>query len=272
MDWKQVSVFAIPLGIIVLAGIVWLFVRRTIRTRLAMAKQLRLDPQINDWMVVFNWSRKILYVPTIVASLLAAGFMLVCERNWVHFNEQFPGALGGVWLAVFFVNFLVDEYEMNLKILLLLTLAIAVLMLWLTLTGLMAGFLDLFRHLGVRINALGYLLIAFIFMLSVIVSWIRGLFYYVALTPNYLNIQNGPNETSEQISREAFSTRIDTGDFLERLLGFGMIIVTFADTRRSPVTILVGGIGKRARQLENIRAHLSVESVPPSIEAPENRP
>ena len=261
MDWKQIGSYTIPVLMLLGAVGVWLFIRGNIRTRLRMARQLRDDPEISDWLVVFNWSRKILYIPTIVASLVAAGLMLLYEQKGSMFDPSFPGTLGGIWLGVFFVNFLIDEYELNLKVLFLILLTGAVLWLWLTLMNWLTPFLHFFRHFGVSVNAMGYLLISLIFLMAIVISWAKGLFYYVALTPNYLNIQNGPNETSEQISREAFSTRIDTGDFLERMLGFGQIFVTFSDTRRQPLVLLVWRIGPRALKLESIRGHLAVESV-----------
>lgn len=267
MELRTVIISVLP-AILVLLGVgVWLFLRKSIRSRLRMARQLQADPQINDWLVVFAWSRKVLYIPTIVASLLAAGFMWMWQADQTRFNPDFPQALGGGWLVVFFINFLIDEYEMNLKILLLIVLASAVLCLWLTLMNWFWPFIHFFRHLGVRMNATGYMLFAVIFFLAILISWVRGLFYYVAMTPNYINIQNGPNETSEQISREAFSTRIDTGDFLERLLGFGQIIITFADTRRPPLILLVGQIGKKTAQLEAVRSHLSVESIQSHVDS-----
>ena len=271
MDWKQIGIYLIP-AVIVLAGVgIWLFIRRTIRTRLRMARQLRDNPEVGDWMVAFYWSRKVLYIPTIVASLLAAGLMLWYERNAAVLDPSPPNVVGGIWLGIFFVNFLIDEYELNLKVLMLILLAGVVLWLWLTLAGWLTPFLHVFRHLGVAINSTGYLLIALIFLMAIGISWTKGLFYYMALTPNFLNIQDGPNETSEQISREAFSTRIDAGDFLERMLGFGQIIVTFSDTRRQPLVMLVWRIGERAAKLESIRGHLAVESVhegPPGSPGP----
>lgn len=267
MDWKQIAIDFSPALILVAGGVVWLFLRRTIRTRLRMTRQLHDDPEINDYLVVFNWSRKVLYVPTVLASLVAAGLMLWFELKPALFDPAFANMLGGIWLGIFFVNFLIDEYEVDLKVLLLLSLAGALLALWLTMMDWLVPFLNFFRHLGVSVSAAGYLLISLIFLMAIVISWAKGLFYYVALTPNYLNIQNGPNETSEQVSREAFSTRIDTGDFLERVLGFGQIIITFSDTRRQPLVLLVGRIGQRALRLESIRGHLAVESVHQGVDS-----
>jgi len=261
LDWRQLGIDASPALIAVAGLVIWIFLRRTIRTRLRMIRQLNDDPEINDFLVVFNWTRKVLYIPTVIASLVAAGLMLLFERKPELFEPTFASMLGGIWLGVFFVNFLIDEYELDLKVLVLFGLSGALLWLWLTMMGWLMPFLGFFRHLGVSVSSMGYLLISLIFLMAIVISWTKGLFYYVALTPNYLNIQNGPNETSEQVSREAFSTRIDTGDFLERVLGFGQIIVTFSDTRRQPLVLLVGRIGYRALRLETIRGHLAVESV-----------
>ena len=252
-ETKRIIVFCSPLALLVLAVVCLLLLRNTIMTRFRMARQLRKDPDINEWMVVFNWTRKILYVPTILASLIAFVLML-----FIH-TEQHARIVVGIWLAIFFVNFLVDEYEIGVKVLMIALLFVALLFLWLTFMDWVMPFLRAFTHLGIGMNATGYLVLAIIFALAVAISWIRGLFYYVAITPNYLNIQSGPTENSEQISREDFNTRIDTGDFLERLLGFGRIIITFTEPRRQPVVLLVGRIGRRARLLESIRANLAVD-------------
>jgi hypothetical protein len=76
----------------------------------------------------------------------------------------------------------------------------------------------------------------------------------------------GVTETGEQISREDYSTRVDTGDFLERIMGFGRIIITFRDNRRLPLSLLVGRIGKKAATLESLRGILAVDAHHPNRE------
>jgi signal transduction histidine kinase len=259
-DWKRWLVFSIPFIVVILGAIAWVLVRNTIRTRIRMARQLRDDPDINEWLVVFDWSRKILYLPTVLMSLIAAGLMVLHEQNWLF--PVNPRLVGGIWLAVFFINFLIDEYEMNLKVLLIVLLVAVAMILWLTYLEWLWSFVNSFRHLGIQINSTGYLIIALVFLMAILVSWVKGLFYYAAITPNYLNCQRGPTETGEQVSREDYNTRIDTGDFLERVLGFGEIIVTFHDTRRPPLKLLVWGIGKKAKKLEALRGILAVERSP----------
>lgn len=251
--WQKWVIFAIPFAIVLFGLIAWALLRKTIRTRSRVNRHLRDDPDINEWLVVFNWSRKVLYVPTIIVSFIAAIIMYIAPE-WAH-----APIVGGAWLGVFFANFLVDEYELSIKVLLIGILCATVLVLWLTFMEWLMPFLRLFRHLAITINGTGYLIIALMFLLAIGISWLRGLFYYVAITPNYLNIQIGPTETGEQISREEYSTRVDTGDFLERLLGFGRIIITFADQRRQPMMLLVGRIGKRAAKLESIRGKIAVD-------------
>lgn len=262
--WKRIVIFSVPFVLLLFGAVAWLFLRKTIRTRSRVARQLRDDPDINEWLVVFGWSRKVLYVPVILASLAACALMTLKEADWIPgINAEI---VGGVWLGIFILNFLVDEYEMNIKVLLIGLLCVIVLLLWLMFMGWLVSFLRFFRHFGVEISPMGYLLLAIIFSLAILIAWLRGLFYYIAITPNYMNIQVGPTETGEQIAREEYSTRIDTGDFLERLLGFGRIVITFSDQRRQPMMLLVGRIGKKAALLESIRGKLALDRHQPARE------
>ena len=269
-ETKKIIIFCIPLVIVLLGVVTWLFLRKTLRTRHRVSKQIRADPDINEWLVLFSWSRKILYMPTVFASLIACVLMVLYETGvW---TSQDAGLIGGIWLAVFFVNFLVDEYEISIKMILIGVLCIVALFLWLSLLDWVQPFLRLFRYLKVEIGAVGYGMLAIVFSVAIAISWIRGLFYYVAITPNYMNIQTGPTETGEQIARERYSTRVDTGDFLERMFGFGKIVVTFSDQRRQPLILLVSRIGKNAARLESIRGKLAVDRYKTSPDEPPPSP
>jgi hypothetical protein len=260
---KEWTVFAAPFAVLVLLAIIWMFLRNTIRTRLRLAKQLRKDPDINEWIVVFNWSRKVLYVPTIVVSFVAA---LV-----VFFDPPAPTGqiIGGIWLAVFFLNFLVDEYELSIKLILIVLLCAGLAYLWLMLLGWDHRIGRFFASMAFEIDWKGYLLFGVIFSMAVVISWIRGLFYYVAITSNYLNIQEGPTESGQQIGREDYTTRIDTGDFLERILGFGRLVISFRDNRTPPMILLVRRIGRVSRRLESIRGKLAIDREQPPREGSE---
>ena len=248
---NQMIAVYIAVGVIggsILAGFLF---RKPLRTRLRMRKVVRDDPDINDWLIVFSWTPKILYVPTIVASFLAA---VVC-----YFVGDHP-AIGGVWAAMFFLNFLVEEYNISIKILLIAVVGIGFFLLWLHLLGWVIPFLRLFKNIALSMNAAVYLVVGLMGLFAILVSWLRGLFYYVTITPNYMNLQEGPTESGEQIGREDYNSRIDTSDFLERLMGFGRIIITFReDRKREPIVVLVWQIQKKAQMLERVRGKLAID-------------
>jgi hypothetical protein len=260
-SWTSNGMIAlyIAIGVVLVAVVAWLVVRKTLRTRIGMEKQLRLDPDMNDWLVIFGWTPKVLYAPTMIAAILAAILMFMEQSGWRIFASINPKVVGGVWFAIFFLNFLIEEYAISIKILLIAIVGLACLLLWLHLLGWVVPFLKLFRHLAFSISATGYVLIAAIGCLTILISWLRGLFFYVAITPNYLNLQEGPTEAGEQVGREDYNTKIDTGDFLERLLGFGRISITFKEKPRPPLTLLVWRVEKRAQMLERVRGKYAID-------------
>ena len=260
MDWTSNRMIAlyIAVGVAAAAVLAWLVLGKTVRSRLRMESILRDDPDINDWLIVFNWTPKILYMPTIAVSLIASLIMYLREVGWVFENIR-PEIIGGIWLVIFFVNFLVEEFEISVKLLLIALVSLGFLLLWLHLLGWVGSFLSLFRNLALSVSAIGYLLVTVIGLLTVFISWLRGLFYYVAITPNYMNLQEGPTETGEQIGREDYNTRVDTSDFLERLLGFGKILITFKDQKRQPIALLVWRIDRKAQLLEKVRGKFAID-------------
>jgi hypothetical protein len=251
----QWVVFYTPAALLLVAGVVGWMLRKTIRGRVGLARQLRLDPDIAEFMIVFDWSRKVLYLPTIAGAIVCGILMTFLEEG-----GQASLILGGSWLGLFFLNFLVDEYEVSLKVLLIALLGLFLLCLWLVMLHWLEPVMSIFTKLRISISAAGFFVIAGIFFVAVAISWLKGLFFYAALTPNYLNLQTGPTETGEQINHLDFTTRINTGDFLERLLGFGKIIITFRDNRRPPIHLLVWNIGRRAKTLESIRGKIAIET------------
>jgi hypothetical protein len=248
---NQMIALYIAAGVIVAAVGAWFILRKTVRTRLRMEKVVREDPDINDWLIIYNWTTKALYVPTIAASFFAAVLLCIPCIS--------PAAVGGIWFAVFFLNFLVEEYNISIKILLITIVSLGFFLLWLHLLGKVMDFLSLFRRIAISMNATVYLLVGIIGLFVVFISWLKGLFYYITITPNYMNLQDGPTESGEQIGREDYNTRIDTSDFLERLMGFGRIIITFKDRKREPIIVLVWRIRTKAQQLENVRAKFAID-------------
>ncbi|MEJ2647613.1 MAG: hypothetical protein P8016_04285 [Sedimentisphaerales bacterium] len=251
---QMVAVY-IAAGFIAACVLGWFILRKTVRTRLRMEKIVRDDPDINDWLVIHNWTTKVLYVPTIVASFIAAALMQIPGIN--------EAAVGGTWFAIFFLNFLIEEYNISVKILVIALISIGFFLLWLHLLGWAMDFLRLFRKVAISMNSTVLLLAGILGLMTILISWIRGLFYYISITPNYMNLQDGPTESGEQIGREDYNTKIDTSDFLERLMGFGRIIITFKDKKREPISVLVWRIQKKAERLEGVRAKFSIDMINP---------
>ncbi len=247
----QTIVLFAPLAVILLGLLVWLMMRRSIRTRYRMEAQLRDDPDISEWLVVFGWTRKMIYLPVVILSIVFFVLSILGVGD--------PGTMGAIWLAVFLVNFMIEEYDAGVKELLLLVLGLGGLTLWL---GYLDWLDDLSSFLGgisAEMNGVAYLIFALIFLVAIAASWLRGLFHYVAFTPNYVNLQTGPTESGQQVGREEICTVVDTEDLLERMLGFGRIVVSFRDPRREDIRLLVWGIGGKSRKLESIRGSIVVE-------------
>lgn len=260
----------IAIGVGVALTVAIMVARKTIRTRLRMKKTLIADPDMNDWLIIFDWTPKVLYVPTMAVSVLASILMFLKEGDVWFFSGMSAETLGGVWFGVFFVNFLIEEYSLSIKILLIGIVSMGCLLLWLNLLGWVGGFINMFRSLALSVSGTGYLLVALIGLLTTGISWLKGLFYYITITPNYMNLQEGPTESGEQIGREDYNTRIDTSDFLERLLGFGRIIITFRSKDRQPLSLLVWRIDKRSQMLERVRAKFAIDY--PQASSPQLRP
>lgn len=247
---QMVAVY-IALGLLITGVVSWLILRKTFRTRLKMEKIMKEDPDIDDWLVIFDLSKKALYVPTIIASFLAAILL------------QIPGinetVIGGIWFGIFLVNFFIEEYNISIKVLLIVSISIGFFLLWLHLFGKVMDFLGFFKKIVISMNVHVYLLVGILGVLTIFISWLRGLFYYVSLTPNYMNLQDGPTESGEQIGREDYNTRIDTSDFLERLMGFGRIIITFKEKDNEPISLLVWRIKSKAEKLERVRGKFAID-------------
>ena len=260
MDWTSNPAIAVYIaaGLAAAGAIVWLVMRKTLRTRLRTEREVRADPDIHDWLVIFNWTRKALYMPMLAISLAASTIMFLRQMGW-FFDAVTPEIIGGLWFAVFFLNFVVEEFEINVKVVLIGALCLLALLLWLHLLGWVRPFVRMFGHVTIQMSWMGYLALAIIGMLTIVISWIRGLFYYVVFTPNYMNIQWGLTEAGDHVGREDYNTHVDTTDLLERLMGFGKIVIVFKDQKRSPLTLLVWRIGRRAELLERVRGKFAID-------------
>jgi hypothetical protein len=257
IEWgsNQMIAIYIAVGAVAAAVLTWLIMRKTVRSRIRTEREIRADSDINDWLLIFNWTRKVLYLPTMVVSLVAAVIMFFVGDN----NSETAQVVGGIWLAVFFLNYLVEEFEISVKIVVIMGLCTLALFLWLHLLGWVGDFLGVFKNISVAMSPVAYLMVFLLGLLAIGVAWIKGLFYYTVFTPNYMNIQWGPAESGDHIGREDYNTHVDTADILERLMGFGRIVIIFKDQKRPPMTLLVWRIGRRAQLLEKVRGKFAID-------------
>lgn len=258
--WGKTLFFSIPFVLaLVLVGLFHKVMRARDAVEESWFRTNPDDPTCRNLLVVFNLSKKVLYFATVLASLVMALLIHLKQSYgiWPSLNE---GLLGGIWLAIFFLNFLVEEYEVNLMAVLVGASVILATIVWVAYMGWTDEFIDFFRNFGIQIDTTGYLLIAGIFALGILWSIVKGAFHYVAITPNDINIQTGITESGRQLNREAFTTTVDAGDLLERIWGFGRIIVTFADPSLKPMELLVWNIKAKAKKLEGIRATYVVDN------------
>ena len=77
----------IALAVVFAVFVACLIFRKTVRTRLVVEKTIRDDPDINDWLVIYNWTRKILYVPTIAVSFVASVLMYLRSADVLFFGS-----------------------------------------------------------------------------------------------------------------------------------------------------------------------------------------
>ncbi len=253
---NKMIAFYVVIGTVAIALTGWFFLRNTGRTRLRVRQTMSLDKDLaahgGEFLVVFDWTQKVLYLPTVIASLFAAIFMYILDADKMH------EIIGGIWFAIFFLNFLVEEYNIRLMVIITSLVSAGFLLLLLILFQKVHFFFRLFTHLDVVICWKVYLLVGLLGLLTIVISWLRGLFYYVVITPNYINIQEGLTETGKQIARRDFHTSVDTTDLVERLLGFGKIKITFKGGERPPITLYVWRIGTKVKKLEEIGTKMIV--------------
>ncbi|MBM4036270.1 MAG: hypothetical protein FJ291_31425 [Planctomycetes bacterium] len=116
-DWGPVktAIFTIPfLLALVLVGLFYRALGTYERIRRHWVKNNPDDPACKNLLVVYELSRKALYIPTIVVSLAASALMVLKDR-WGMLPGLDPKLLGGIWRGVFFLNFLVEEYDIDLR-------------------------------------------------------------------------------------------------------------------------------------------------------------
>ncbi len=243
----------IVVGITLAAVFVGLILRKTksIRTRIARDNELRQDPNMSVWLTTFDWTWLILFVPTIGVAILCGvtGYIIDWAIPKSPANLIVHHTLGGVAFGFLCLNAAVVVFKLTPTRVLLFLVCIVAFCLILLLMGVdvFVSFFSKFKHLGIKIDPLGYLLMAYVGFFFLRLIWIAGLFEYMALAPNRLDLQMGLSESERGIQRKDFRLSIDTEDVILRLFKVGRIIISFPHSDRLPMSYLVTAIDKKSR-------------------------
>ena len=116
------------------------------------------------------------------------------------------------------------------------------------------GFFRGFRYLGIRIEPMGYILLAYIWSIFLRIIWIRSLFFYWVFVPNRLELQHGLSESNDAVDRDDLRLQIDTDDVILRWWNVGIITFYFPQLDRLPITNVVLGIRKKAGYANRVAA------------------
>ena len=235
---------------------------KSVRIRIERDNELRQDPNINVWLTTFDWSWLILFVPSMALLVFCGivGYII----NWAipedAANSMVHRALGGLTFGFFCLNAAVVVFKLTPTRVLVLLLAIGGLCLILLLMGIgiFLSFFEQFKHLGVKVDPLGYLLMAYVGFFFLRLIWIAGLFEYIAIAPSRLDIQSGLSETERGIQRKDFRVSVDTEDVILRLFKVGRIIISFPHSDRLPMSYLVTRIDKKAKYAMEAASVISI--------------
>jgi len=244
---------------ITIAAVVLLVIFKTtksITTRFQRDNQVRQNPNIKVWLTGFDWGWPVLFVPTMLLMFAAGlvGLFLDLILPGSNALSSIQAVIGGLVILVGAINAAVVIFKIKPVTLGLLLGGFLILMLVLLLHGpqTFLAFFKGFRHLGVKIEPLGYILLAYIWLIFLRIIWLKSLFFYWVFLPNRLELQHGLSESNDSVDRDDLRHKIDTDDVILRWFNIGIITFYFPDLDRLPITNVVWGIRKKASYANRI--------------------
>jgi len=250
------SEWILPLAgvLVIVAGCLaaWILLRRGTQTRFAVMRRVHADPEVAEWVVAFDWTGKVLYIPSLVAAIAAAGVTWAVGHS--ESMSRVPvAAIGGAWLAIVVLNVLIEEGRFGWKGLTALTGVVLLALLWISASGLSKPLARGLSAIEVNLSAGAYLTIAAVGFVAIAGSWVRGVFTYVVVTPKRVVVGRGPLTKPEELPFDAVTIEIDRHDLLKRLVGFGRAVVSFKDASHPPIVCLTGRIATKVAMLKAVR-------------------
>jgi hypothetical protein len=249
-------ILAITLGLLI---VIWVFkLTHSARTRFIRDNEVRQDPNIKVWLVGYDWGWPVLFLPTVVLMAAAGivGLLLDLIPGNSGFVQTTQTVIGGLVLVFFVLNAAVVIFKIRPLVLGLLVGGFFAALLIMLLHGpeTLLGFFKGFRHLGIKIEPMGYLLLAYIWTIFLRIIWVRSLFFYWVFLPNRLELQHGLSESNDAVDRDDLRMQIDTDDVILRWWNVGIITFYFPELDRLPITNVVLGIRKKAEYANRIAA------------------
>ena len=223
---------------------------KSVRTRFERDNEVRQNPNIKIWLTGYDWGWPILFLPTMIL-MITAGILGILLNLLFDSSAAVLAAqdiIGGIVIAAGALNAAVIIFKLKPVTLGLLLGSFLVILLILLLHGpnTFLGFFKGFRHLGVKIEPLGYILLAYVWSVFLRIIWLKSLFFYWVFIPNRLELQHGLAESNDSVDRDDLRHKIDTDDVILRWWNVGIITFYFPELDRLPVTNVVLGIRKKA--------------------------
>jgi hypothetical protein len=233
-------------GILSFGILAFVLLMRRATTRWEMEERLRLDGDINDWLVIFNWTKKILHVPTICCAFLAA-FVV-----WL-FPES-GKVVGAVWFCVWLLCHTIEDNDIGLSVAIAMFVAVLLFIVLAIFGGVLDDIAALARLISLTASPSLYIGFGLVYLISILISYIKGLFYYVAIEPNQMIVQFKIGEDGETFQRTQYDARVEaTADIFEWFFfDTATIKIQFRDGKRSPMEYYVGRIRRKARYLSAV--------------------
>jgi hypothetical protein len=248
---RMFSFYCVFIITVVLLVFVLIFkMTKSARTRYERDNEVRQNPNIKVWLCGYNWGWPILFLPTMVLMIIAGavGVLLNLILGGSQVVPVIQDVIGGVVLVFGAVNAAVAIFKLKPVTLGLLLGSFLILLLILLLHGpqTFLGFFKGFRHLGINIEPVGYILLAYVWSVFLRIIWVKSLFFYWVFLPNRLELQHGLSESNDSVDRDDLRHQIDTDDVILRWWNVGVITFYFPELDRLPITNVVWGIRKKA--------------------------
>jgi len=233
-------------GIACFGILAFMALMRRATTRWEMEQRLANDDDIHDWLVIFNWTKKILHVPTVIFAFLAAFIV------WLY--PESGKIVGAVWFCVWLFCHIIEDNNIGLSAAVAIFVGGLLLAALAVFGGVFGDIIDLFKSITITASPALYIGFGLAYLTSIVLSYIKGLFYYVALEPNQMIVQFKIGEDGETFQRMQYDARVEAAvDIFEWFFfNTATIKIQFRDGKRSPMEFYVGRIKKKAEWLSAV--------------------